>query len=230
MKANCNSQTPTGQVNSSESSPARILFTRDQLLEIDRRNKERARLAALQETGVPIPKGCSTANALDKRYKRLPPVAKMILNILDARSEKWSANPFSQQWLAHDIGCSLRWVRYCIALLKKLGFIAIIPINRGKPFKTKNGFWTYPNIYIVTPFLRWAQSAKMYDRIVAQAEKIRNDFLQLSNMIYKYIKRENKSSNSSQQAKTTVGNILKKKCPWYNNDSKSPPFIKIMTC
>lgn len=219
------------QVNSLDKKPLKKPLTREDLIERDRLNRERYKLSLLEEApAIPTKKQCSTEQALEIRYRSLPPVAKMILNILDARSAKWASQPFNQQWLADDIGCTLRWIRYCISLLKQLGFIAVIPINRGKPYKCKDGFWTYPNIYIVTPFLRWAQSAKLYSLIVAQAEKIKNDFLQLSNMFNKYIKRENKHGNNSQKSKNVIGNVLRNNCSWLGQPKNPLSFLKTMIC
>lgn len=147
---------------------------------------------------------------LDIKYLNLPPIAKMILNELDSRNLKWSSNPFNQQWLADKCKCSLRWVRHCIALLAQQGFIAIVRLNKGKPYKTKNGFWTRPNIYIITPFLRWLESSKMYSLIVAKAEKIQQDFLQYRYRIIKDIIKDDTYPKITNKVHNIFESILKK--------------------
>jgi hypothetical protein len=211
MRTNNISSSATKQDFSSNSS-SKTSITREMLIERDRLNKERYRLAQFEQVAeVQAPKGLDTTLKLHAKWVKLPRCAKIILDLLDSRSEKWASQPFSQQWLAKDAGYTDRWVRYCINLLKKQGFIAVIPINNGKPFKTVDGWWTYPNIYIVTPFLRWAESTKLYSVIVAKAAKIATDFLQLSNMLKEYIKRENKFVNPVPKSKRTIASFLKTK-------------------
>ncbi len=176
MKTNNNASTGTNQV-----------FSSQDILERDRLNKERYRKACLEQL-VNAPKKRSTADHLEIKYQSLPPIAKMILNQLDSRNLTWSVNPFNQKWLADNCRCSLRWVRHCIARLAKEGFIAILRINRGKAYKTLTGWFKYPNIYVVSPFLRWATSVKLYDVIMAKAEKIQAQFLYLYKYLIKYFK------------------------------------------
>src|SRR5206468_6317582 len=140
------------KTNNNVTNATKQVFSTQQLIEIDRVAKERYKRACFEQA-IAAPQKRSTSDHLDAKYQSLPPKAKMILNQLDSRSLKWSANPFNQLWLAKGCGCSLRWVRYCIALLAKEGFIAIVRINRGKPFKTLSSWFKYPNIYIVSPYL-----------------------------------------------------------------------------
>lgn len=205
------------KTNSNASKRINQAFSSQDLIEINKRNKERYRLSMLeQKASNNISSKKSTSHKLEIKYQLLPPIAKMILNILDSRNIKWSSNPFNQQWLADDCKCSLRWVRECIRRLKEAGFIATVLINRGKPYKTSDGYWSHPNIYIVTPFLRWAESSKLYNVIVALADKIQTQFLQLNSMINNYINKEDKCSFSKDSTRKTVMNVLKK--------------IGIMTC
>lgn len=192
-----------------QSSPNRQVISDKELLERDRLNKELYKKSQLEQA-VGISKKLSTAEKLEVKYQSLPPFAKMILNQLDSRSLKWSANPFNQQWLADSCGCSLRWVRHCIALLNKEGFIAIVRINRGKAYKTLTGWFKYPNIYIVSPFLRGAASAKLYSVIVAQAEKIQAQFLYLKVFLTKYYIDRDRLGTQIAGRSITLKNLLKK--------------------
>ena len=197
------------KTNSNASKRINQAFSTDYLLERDRLNKERYRQAKFEQAIAPK-RNRTLAESLDSKYQKLAPMAKMILNELDSRNLKWSVNPFNQQWLANSCKCSLRWVRHCIALLAEQGFIAIVRINRGKPYKTLDGWFKYPNIYIVSPFIRWANSAKLYALIAAKAEKIQAQFLYYKRSLITYYKCRSTLGIKTPFSEVNIDAILKK--------------------
>lgn len=200
------------KTNNTESGNIKQAFSTQRLLEIDFHNKERYRLSKLKQAAQPTHK-LSASDMLEIKYSKLAPIAKMILNQLDSRNLKWSANPFNQQWLADSCDCTLRWVRHCISRLAEEGFISIVRINRGKPYKTPTGWFKYPNIYIVSPFLRWATSAKLYSLITAKAEKIQAQFLYYRIFLIKYYKDRDTLATKTPFAKISLATLLKKVMP-----------------